>query len=260
MTNDSFNFDLNDRQLEQLQSRYELIEPLLDSYLAPPQKKEHAQRVCQTLRISARTLRRYLKKVRDGGVRKLLRKRRADAGKLRVFSDQILPRALQLLQQNPYRSVRMVMKLLATDADLAPKVQAISPYTLYYHLKKAGYDFKSRPGEPSSKVYHSFQADYPNQLWQGDARDGIPLPHPDDSRKKKMTYLFAWIDDFSRKIMYARYYWDEKLPRMEDCFRQAVLRWGLPERLYCDYTEKKQMPKFGRIFSQYKEIAFKTSA
>jgi len=49
-----------------------------------------------------------------------------------------------------------------------------------------------------------------------------------------MTYLFAWMDDFSRKFMYARYYRDEKLPRMEDCFRQAVLRWGLPEKIYYD--------------------------
>ena len=49
-----------------------------------------------------------------------------------------------------------------------------------------------------------------------------------------MTYLFAWVDDFSRKILEARYYWDEKLPRMQDCFRRAVMRWGLPDRLYCD--------------------------
>lgn len=49
-----------------------------------------------------------------------------------------------------------------------------------------------------------------------------------------MTYLFGWVDDFSRKIMDARYYWDEKLPRMEDVFRRSVLRWGLPVHLYLD--------------------------
>jgi len=49
-----------------------------------------------------------------------------------------------------------------------------------------------------------------------------------------MTFLFAWVDDFSRLIIYARYYWDEKLPRMEDSFRQGALCWGLPEKIYCD--------------------------
>ena len=128
----------------------------------------------------------------------------------------------------------MLMKLLETDEQIASQVRNISPSTLYYHLKEAGYNFKNRDKEKPQRMYRRFQAEYPNQLWQGDARHGIPLPNPDNPKKNKMTYLFAWMDDFSRKIMYAKYYWDEKLPRMEDCFRHAVLRWGLPEKVYCD--------------------------
>ncbi len=128
----------------------------------------------------------------------------------------------------------MLMKLLETDEQIASQVRNISPSTLYYHLKEAGYNFINRDEEKSQRMYHRFEALYPNQLWQGDARHGIPLPNPDNPKKNKMTYLFAWMDDFSRKIMYAKYYWGEKLPRMEDCFRHAVLRWGLPEKVYCD--------------------------
>ncbi|MBA7714000.1 hypothetical protein ES703_123013 [subsurface metagenome] len=49
-----------------------------------------------------------------------------------------------------------------------------------------------------------------------------------------MSHLFVWMNDFSRKIMDARYYYDEKLPRIENSFRRAVLHMGLPKRLYCD--------------------------
>jgi len=38
------------------------------------------------------------------------------------------------------------------------------------------------------------------------------------------------------------------------------LRWGLPERLYLDYPEVLEMPKFMRFFFLLKEIALKTSA
>jgi len=226
--------DPNDEELERIEGRYELLEPLLDDYLSDAQKREHAQTVRTRLRISGRTLRRYLKRLREQGPRALVRAKRSDAGKLRLFCSAILIKAQELLKQNPRRSVPMLMKLLEQEPQLAERIKRISSSTLYYHLRKAGHQFRGADKEPPAAVYNRFQADFPNQLWQGDARHGIPLPHPAKPRTSKMTYLFAWVDDFSRKIMDARYYWDEKLPRMEDCFHRAALRWGVPQRLYCD--------------------------
>ncbi len=234
MQQDNSFFDLNGGQLEEIQNKYALLEPLVDTYLSESEKREYSRQLCSKLGISERTLRRYLQRFREEGIYTLTRKKRSDAGVLRVFSDEILKKALQLLEQNSSRSIPMLMKLLETDEQIASQVRNISPSTLYYHLKEAGYNFKNRDKEKPQRMYRRFQAEYPNQLWQGDARHGIPLPNPDNPKKNKMTYLFAWMDDFSRKIMYAKYYWDEKLPRMEDCFRHAVLRWGLPEKVYCD--------------------------
>ncbi len=234
MNSISLPFSFNDRQLEEIQYRYALLEPLLDDYLSWEEKKEYAEALRESLQISERTLRRYLQRFREQGIRSLTRKRRSDAGQVRVFSEAILHRAQELLEQNPRRSIPMLMELLSADTKIGEQVKRISPSTLYLHLKNSGHEFRGRGSDPPSGVYRRFEAEYPNQLWQGDARHGIPLPHPDKPGKHRMTYMFAWVDDFSRKIMEARYYWDEKLPRMQDCFRRAVLRWGLPERLYCD--------------------------
>ena len=87
-------------------------------------------------------------------------------------------------------------------------------------------------GGTASRVYHSFEAPHSLALVQGDARDGIWLDLPDGSRKK--TYLFVWIDDFSRKILFGKYYLNEKLPCLEDCFRYMLLRWGIPLVVYLD--------------------------
>lgn len=42
-----------------------------------------------------------------------------------------------------------------------------------------------------------------------------------------------------RYIVHAEFYWDEKLPRMEDSLKKAILKHGIPPQFYCDYTEKK---------------------
>ncbi|KKL21794.1 hypothetical protein LCGC14_2441880 [marine sediment metagenome] len=234
MNEDTYYFDLNDEQIKKIEEKYALLEPLLSEYLSKNDRREYEEHVYRVLGISERTLRRYLQSLREDGIYTLTRKKRSDAGKLRTFSEDLLKKALELLDENRYRSVPMLMNLLEADENLAPLVIKISPHTLYYHLKKSGYDFKHQGKDGQDNIYKRFQAAYPNQLWQGDARDGICLPDPINPEKTKMTYLFGWMDDFSRKFMYARYYWDEKLPRMEDCFRQAVLRWGLPEKIYCD--------------------------
>ena len=223
-------------QLEQIQKKYELIEPLLDEYLSLDEKRRHAHMAREQLQISERTLRRYVQHLREEGPRRLARKKRSDSGKMRVFHPRILKRAEELLEQNPSRSIPMLMRLLQADAEVAELVKGISSSTLYHYLKKAGHRLRGARGGSTSggRTYRRFAAEYPNHLWQGDARHGIALPHRAKPGEKNMTYRFAWVDEFSRKILEARYYWDEKLPRMQDCFRRAVLRWGLPDRLYCD--------------------------
>ena len=94
-------------------------------------------------------------------------------------------------------------------------------------------------------------------LVQADARDGIWLDTP-EGRKK--TYLFLWIDDFSRKILFGKYYFDEKLTALLDSFRYCLLRYGIPVRVYVDYPEENEMPKFDDNLFPHQQIALQTSA
>jgi len=87
-------------------------------------------------------------------------------------------------------------------------------------------------GDIAQRAYHSFEAPHSLALVQGDARDGIWIDFPDGKRRK--TYLFLWIDDHSRKILFGKYYLDEKLPCMEDSFKYMVLRFGIPVVVYLD--------------------------
>jgi hypothetical protein len=52
--------------------------------------------------------------------------------------------------------------------------------------------------------------------------------------KKRKTYLFAFLDDMSRLIPHSQFYSSEKLDSYLDALKQALLKRGLPRRLYVD--------------------------
>lgn len=227
-------FNLTDEQFSEIQVTYALVEPLLCEYLTNEQKRVMRLEVCQKLGIAERTLYQILKDLREIGAISLIRRVRSDRGSYRKFNPELLTKAKELLRQNPSRSISMVMSILNADPETEHLVNSISTGTLYSQLKKSGFDLAKLRKSHATDPYRSFEAPYCNALWQGDARHGIFLPHPDKPGSVKRTYLFAWLDDYSRKIVFAKYYWDEKLPRLEDCLRQAILRWGIPEKIYVD--------------------------
>ena len=227
-------FNLTDEQFADIQATYAIIEPLFCEYLTGDQKRAMRLEVCQKLGIAERTLYQLLKELREIGVISLIRRVRKDRGKPRKFNPVMLEKAKELLTQNPSRSISMVMDILKSDPKTEHLASDISKGSLYSHLKKSGFDLGKIRKSFSKVPFRSFEAPYCNALWQGDARHGIYLPHPDKLDSVKRTYLFAWMDDYSRKILFAKYYWDEKLPRLEDCLRQAILRWGIPEKIYID--------------------------
>jgi hypothetical protein len=213
---------------------YEDLYPLVYDFLSPPEAKEYRIKICAERSISARTLRRHVRSAK-GGVNKLFRQPRSDKGVFRKYDPRLTTLARDMLTEFPRFSLKDVLSNLRNSEDegVRTHANAISVSTLYQQVIKSGYNFSKRH-TGQNRRYHKFEAPHAHALWQGDAKDGIWLPDPANPEKKRKTYLFAWIDDFSRKIMHAKYYFDEQLPRLEDCFRQAALKWGLPLKIYCD--------------------------
>ncbi|VEN74065.1 conserved hypothetical protein [Candidatus Desulfarcum epimagneticum] len=76
-----------------------------------------------------------------------------------------------------------------------------------------------------------FEAEMPNDLWQSDVMHG---PKVLADGKNKKTYLIAIIDDHSRLIVHAKFYFSENLVNYMDAFQDALLKRGLPRKLYVD--------------------------
>jgi putative transposase len=82
-------------------------------------------------------------------------------------------------------------------------------------------------GEDSQLVFGRFEAARPNELWTGDALHGPVI----GGRK---TYLFCFIDDYSRAVMGARWAFHEDVVRLAAALRPALAVRGVPESAYVD--------------------------
>jgi len=105
-------------------------------------------------------------------------------------------------------------------------------FTLDTHLRQAG---KTRKLLRAHTVpYKSFEREHVNGLWQSDASDGPWLPDTERPDRMRRTHLIAFIDDHSRLVPYAEFFFDEALPRLERVFKVAMLRRGVPNAVYVD--------------------------
>jgi len=76
-----------------------------------------------------------------------------------------------------------------------------------------------------------FEVELPNDLWQSDSMHG---PRVEVDGRMRKSYLLAFLDDHSRLVPHAQFYLSERLDSYLDALEQALLRRGLPRKLYLD--------------------------
>ena len=219
--------------VEAFSERLQLVELLLDPLLPQADKRAEQRRYQQQHGVGERTIRSYLHRYRKRGPRGLLFYRPRPTSP-RVHDPALRTKLLQLIDEVPTRSVSQLRQLITADAKLGPKIARISDRTVYRFLAEHGLTKSARYrmlGDDARTSFRAFEAPHSLALVQADARDGIWLDTP---QGRKKTYLFLWLDDFSRKILFGKYYFDEKLPALLDSFRYCLLRYGIPVRVYVD--------------------------
>jgi transposase InsO family protein len=211
------------------------VELILDDSIDPMSRQKLREQFLQESGVSLRTVQNWLARYLKQGPVGLLFLRPPRVRSARIPDEKLRRKILELLKELPSRSVAKVRRLLTADPDYASLIGRVSDRSIYRFLQENGLGHVQRRailGPEASRVYRSFEAPHSLALVQADARDGIWLDLPDGTRRK--TYLFVWIDDFSRKILFGKYYLEEKLPCLEDSFKYMILRWGIPLVVYAD--------------------------
>jgi putative transposase len=222
--------------------RYTLILPLLhhdrerdgtkqqlrEAIAAQPHDIPHSDREA----VSVPTLRRWEKAYNHGGFDALKPKPRSDRGTCRAISAETLDRAETLKRELPHRSSRTVADILRREAASPIPEERIAPRTLRRQLAARG--ATTARLTKANPVYRRFERSHFGDVWQSDAMHGPKLPDPAAPDQKRATVLFAFIDDHSRLVPHGQFYWNEQLPRLEDCLKHAIARYGRPLAIYAD--------------------------
>ena len=217
--------------------RFTLISPLLEPALTEAEASARRRVLLATRMpdgvplLSARTLRRWLDCYHQGGLAALAPRHRRDLGLVKSVTPDVLDTAIALKEELPTRSVRAILEILEQEGLLTPG--SVTRATLDRHLRRVGVMTRQRR-QPTARGTRRFQKAHRNQLWQSDLKYGPYLPDPADPRKMRRTYLIAFIDDATRLVPYAAFFFEQREFQLELAFKWAALRYGLPDKVYVD--------------------------
>lgn len=223
----------NQKKAEQIaEQRIQILSPLLEEGLDAAKTREIKVRICEQTGMSERTLRRYLAQYRNSGFVGLKPKGRGRKNTEEAIPSHLLEQAILLRRQVPGRSVSQIIQILEWEGLAEPG--KIKRSTLQEKLAERGYSSRQMKLYTNTGVAaRRYQQAYRNKLWHSDIKYGPYLPIGKDGMKKQV-YLVTFIDDATRMILHGEFYPMLDQVIVEDCFRKAIMKHGVPEAVFFD--------------------------
>lgn len=184
----------------------------------------------QQQRIARSTIEKWVQDYKRGGrtLESLYPKTRKDKGEIRSIPGHIKLAIKELKKENPKLTLPTIVtalkhkKLIGVDE----KVNISSLYRYWNHE-----ELHSLNTTAIDKRH--FEASHPNEIWQSDVMYG-PFVRNETGGRNRQSYLIAILDDHSRMIVHAEFYLSERRESFLDCLRLAIMKRGLPQKLYID--------------------------
>lgn len=182
-------------------------------------------------RVAAETIRTWLKQYRKRGFDALKPKARKDAGSSRSIPQEVCDLLCTLKEEHTAYSVKEVIAEAQATGEL-PEELSLPPSTVHRLLTRTGLMQRSTD-EPTTKDHRRFEFAAAGQLWMSDVMHG-PAVETAPGRRKRKAHLIAFLDDATRVIPHAAFAHSENTEAFLPVFQQAILRRGIPQRLFVD--------------------------
>jgi transposase InsO family protein len=216
--------------------RYGVIAELVGRPPAPREKekllcaiaaKEWSVPGSRRSRIGRTTVRDWIVLYQTHGFDGLKPGPRCDAGRSRAIPEQVQELLLKLRAERPGASIDSLIRVVHLSG-CAARLSRSSVHRFF--ASQAAPAQGASTAEPDAVA---FTFPHVNDLWTSDLMHGPRLLVP-GRRDGGKTYLYAFLDDASRMVPFAAFYLAENAACFQDALKQALLRRGLPRRLYCD--------------------------
>jgi len=180
-------------------------------------------------RISKSTLHRWIRLYKNSNrnLKSLCPGARTDRGKSRSMDEETCLALSSLRHQMPRATARHLIATMENRHLVTPGI-TLSLSSVYRFLHQQ--DLMNLSAQkPVDR--RKFEAELPNDLWQSDVMHG---PYIEMDGKKRKSYLIAILDDHSRLIPHGQFYLNEQLKSYLHALEHALLKRGLPRKLYVD--------------------------
>jgi putative transposase len=172
-------------------------------------------------RIAVETMRDWLALYREGGFDALKPTPRKDIGSARSIPQAVIDLLIETRDKHRSYSVSLVIDEVRKESELA-RATPLPLSTVHRVLSRAGVMGKA-PESPTTKDRRHFAYEKAGELWMSDVMHG-PAVVVSGRRKQKTT----------RVVPYAAFALSESTSAYLPVLRQAVMRRGIPQRLYVD--------------------------
>jgi putative transposase len=179
--------------------------------------------------ITEGCIRKWLALYRRYGKAGLLPKVRADKGSSRVLPEAERDAFLGYLTDHPELTATSVYRLLYDEGTIRT---VISSSSLSRLVQSAGLAREQRINAQAREQTRKFAFFYPLECVQADCMHGPTVPMPSGKREKAI--LLAFIDDATRRIVYASFSTSERSLVFEQGLKHILTTHGRIGRVYVD--------------------------
>jgi putative transposase len=218
--------------------RHSVVAELCNPYLTDDEKKSlirgkterhyvipHSKKTT----LSAETIRSWATKYSLYGKEGLLPKQREDRGRPRSFTDEEANLIIEELEKHPKWTAVAAVKKLQKEGRIKTdiKTSSLSRFLQANNLRR-----EQRVKASQEKDQKRFAFEGPLECVQADAMHGFHIPN--GKGRKQKAILLAFIDDATRRILYAQFAFSEKSILFEQGIKHILQAHGNIGRLYCD--------------------------
>ena len=176
---------------------------------------------------AVRTLEDWWYAYRKEGFAGLVTAPRSDQGQSRVVDAATSTFILEQVSQHPLVPLKVLYAHWREQGRGLPSVTSV-----YRLLRRHGLDRRAvRAGRLETGPTKAFEAPHVNDLWMVDFSPGPTLLVQD---RPQLTHLCLLVDDCSRLIPFGAYYPAANTEAFHHALQEAILRRGLPRKLYTD--------------------------
>jgi len=218
--------------------RFKLVAELANPYLSAAQRRaliaekasiEHDVPGAGRRRLSEACIRKWLTLYRKYGKAGLEPRSRRDAGSSRVLSRAEAALLLNHLEEKPHLNATTVLRELQRSGAI---ISNPSTSSLSRLVRSAGLQREKRLRKAAAEKNLKFDFFAPLECVQADFMYALKIPDPEG--RLRHALLLAFLDDATRRVLYATFSFSESSIAFEAGIKHILSAHGRIGRLYCD--------------------------